>query len=68
MKGARLMVGAGILWGAAAGIAQQVLAQQNGGSPHGSALSLAQRLDMLDQQIRLLNRLTPVPSAFWRST
>ena len=61
MKGARLMVGAGILWGAAAGTGQQVSAQQNGGSTHAeeadSALTLAQRVDMLDQQIRILNRL-----------
>ncbi len=55
------MVGAAILWGAAVGTGQQLLAQQNGGSAHGqegdSTLTLAQRVDDLDQQIRILNRL-----------
>ena len=61
MMGARLMVSSAILWGAAVGAGQQVLAQQNGGSPHGqeadSALTLVQRVDELDQQIRILNRV-----------
>ena len=61
MRGARRLFGAVILWGAAVGTGQQVLAQQNGGSPHAeagdSALTLAQRVDELDQQLRILNRL-----------
>jgi hypothetical protein len=61
MKGAGFMVGAAILWGAAVGTGQQVLAQQNGAFPHGeqgdSALTLTQRVDALDQEIRILDRL-----------
>jgi phosphate-selective porin OprO/OprP len=61
MKGVRWMAGAVFLWGAAVGTRQQVLAQQNGGSPRreagDTAATLAQRVDELDQQIRILNRL-----------
>lgn len=61
MKGVWRVVGAVILWGTAVGAGQQVSAQQNGVTPlelaGDSAVSLAQRVDELDQQIRILNRL-----------
>lgn len=61
MTGVWWRISAVLLWSAVVGGGQQVLAQQNGGSPDGqegdSAFTLAQRVDELDQQVRILNRV-----------
>ena len=61
MRGVRSTVSAAILWGLAVGAGPQLLAQQNrenlGTNVPDSALALADRLDELDQRIRILNRL-----------
>ena len=59
MNWVRFWVGTGII-GAAVGRVPQVWAQQNGGAAtvaSDSARSLAARVDELDQQVRILNRI-----------
>jgi phosphate-selective porin OprO and OprP len=61
MGGARWMVSASLLWIFGVGGGQQVSAQQNGGAPGSgaadTAVSLTQRVEELDQQVRILTRL-----------
>ena len=60
MRGLRSIVRIVVLWGFSVGAGQQVLAQQNEGqesSGPAGGLSLAQRVEELDQKIRILNRL-----------
>ncbi len=61
MNGVKTVFLAAGVWSAVVGGGQQLSAQQNGGSPDqawaDTSLSLAARVDELDQQVRILQRL-----------
>ena len=61
MKSVKALLLVGGMWSAAVGGGQQLSAQQNDGSPEqawaDSSLSLTARVDELDQQVRILQRL-----------
>src|SRR5215203_5529907 len=61
MRGIQWIVGVAVLWSVGVGSQQQVWAQQSGQAPGSgavdSAVSLSQRVEELDQQVRILTRL-----------